>query len=161
MAIIKVRKFQDIDEVEHFLNGGIFGGKDVSAGVRGLVGQTLTFTSPSSFTVTFVAGTTPPTLGDTNLLLFKDIASQVWAQSSNAVRAVQLASGRIAFIEASPSSGIAIAAAAELGKVLLGFSKDKAHTGTVYSFDPGSGVPPTLVSLQVSTSNSHIITTWE
>src|SRR4051812_7578680 len=96
MSINKLRRFTNIDEVEVFLNGGILGGQlassksgtpaNLAIGVSNLVGKTLTFTSPSAASVTFVksdvgsgSAVAPGTNPDPYTLLPKDIIAQIEA----------------------------------------------------------------------------------
>lgn len=154
MAAFKVMKFSNVFDLETYLNGGIVGGPTLG-GVIGLVGQTLTFTSPS-FSCTFVAGADPLTLN------FAEIKAQIEAASA-LVRVFSVGeNGRLGIIEKSPSAGIALAAAAANAKLLLGFPYDKAVTGKVYAYDPSGATTPCLVTAYNDVqSNSHVAVTWE
>jgi len=101
MALIKLYKLNEIYEVQHFLQGGLTG-KDVSGGVEGLVGKTVTFGKPV-FSWTFVQGADP------DFTRFQEIKSQLENASGGALRVLQMG-GRILFIEKTPSTGCVLKA---------------------------------------------------
>jgi hypothetical protein len=116
MAVNKIQKFRTIEEVMTFLNGGVVGGvvnkspgppSNNAPGVGGLVGATLTFTSPSQVTVTFAvsSGSNP----DPYTLLLSDIKAQIQA-ADPALLVTQNQDGRIVITEVTPTDGVAIAA---------------------------------------------------
>lgn len=155
MAAFKVRKFSNVFELETFLNGGIVGGPTLG-GVSGIVGTTLTFTSPASFSCTFVAGATP------GVLTFAEIKAQIETASTATVRVFAVGeNGRIGLIETSVSSGIALAATSSNAKLLLGFPKTVAVVGTVYLYDPTASAPCVFSIYNDVQSASHVAVTWE
>ena len=156
MASNRVYKFQDINEVQFFLNGGLLGG-DVKGGVYGLVGKRLTFSSPS-FHVDFTAVTPAPTTRDPYTLLFPDIKAQV--EAANASILVSQLGGRIVFIEKTPTNGVALASNDEAAKALLGFDKNSPSVGKVYS-PPGVTATQNWVWVYSVNESTHVVYTWE
>lgn len=152
----RIYKFSDINEAQAFLNGGIFG-RDVSKGVVGLVGLTLTFTSPS-FAVTFTAATPTPTDRDPYTLLLKDIKAQVEAANNSIL--VTSIGGKLVFIEKTPTSGTALSNNNEPAKALLGFDQAAATVGKFYKPPETSGDPNYVWAYSVNES-THVIYTWE
>lgn len=124
MSVNRLRKFRTIDEVQNFLNGGIQGSilksaqgggtpANIGAGVNGLVGTTLTFTSPAAASVTFVradgvggSATPPGTNPDPYTLLFKDIKAQIEAAVAGTL--VNMFDGALIVREAAPSGGVVL-----------------------------------------------------
>lgn len=142
------------DRINHFLRGGVVGGKDLSDGVYGLDGLTLVFTSPAA-TVTF---STPGSSSQEKLTL-PEIISQIATVLGGGFLVSQLR-GRLAIVEAAPSAGVALGTTGT-GHQLLGFPNDTAVVGTVYG-PPNEASPPLLVSIQPSTnSNTSLITVAE
>lgn len=154
MAQIKIYKVNEIFEVQHFLNGGIIG-LDVSKGVEGLVGKKLTFTTPS-FNYTFVAG------ASSDLVRFLEIKSQLETASSGALLVKQYG-GKIAFIEATPSTGCIIAGGAgNTGNGYLGFDSLNSTVGKVYGSPFTSpAVAPYLIQSYSVNETTHVIYTYE
>jgi hypothetical protein len=153
----RIYKFSDINEAQAFLNGGLIG-KDISkGGVAGLVGKTLTFTSPA-FAVTFTAAAGPPTDRDPYTLLLKDIKAQV--EAANADILVQSIAGKIVFIEKTPTNGVALSGSDEPAKSLLGFDQNSASVGKFYKPPDVSGDPNYTWAYSVNES-THVIYTWE
>jgi hypothetical protein len=153
MAMTRIFKFDDLTDLQNFLNGGITG-CDVSKGVGGLVGQTLTFTSPAD-SVTFVGPTLPGgSERDPTVLLFGDIKEQIEA----AVPSLVVASnkGRIVLLEATPANGVALSDNDEAAKALLGFGAEKA-VGTFYQ--PGTGAGSRYSSI-IAVGNAFLVTTF-
>lgn len=152
MPVVKLQKFNDIFEVETFLNGGLIGG-DVKGGVTGLVGLQLTFANPAG-TVTFTTGTGT----DPYKLSFKDIKSQIEAQ----VATVKVTSfgGRIVFMEATPTSGVSFPATAQQSKALLGFDADTALGGKKYQ-PTSAGASPNVLDVYSVNETTHVVVTWE
>jgi hypothetical protein len=140
---LNVYKFGSLEEVNVFLRGGVIGGPLPVGGVYGLVGTTLTFTTPAD-SVAFVAATPPGgNQRDPQALLFSDIKAQLEAAIPG-LRVIN-ARGSLAIIEATPTAGVVIDAASAAAKALLGFDIDAAVTGKVYT-KPGGAVP-SLVSI--------------
>ncbi len=135
MAINKLRKFRTIDEVQNFLNGGIQGSAlksaqgggtpaNIGAGVNNLVGTTLTFSSPTAASVTFVradgaggSAAPPGTNPDPYTLLFKDIKAQIEANIAGTL--VNMFDGALVIREATPSAGVALKAGSSGGYALV------------------------------------------
>lgn len=156
MAALKLRKFSNVEEAQFFLDGGIIGGGKTAGKIYGLVGQTLTFTSPVG-AVTFVAGA-----DTTNLTLsFAEIKAQVEAALATVLVRSFGPDGAVGFIEKTPGSGVALTAADQIAKKLLGFPQTAAVVGKVYA-TPTTNTAPCLVNIYSDVqSNSHVVVTWE
>jgi hypothetical protein len=156
MAALKLRKFSNVEEVQFFLDGGILGGGKTVGGVYGLVGESITFTTPSA-TVTFVQGADV----QNNTLTFAEIKAQIEAAiTGSRVRSFG-PDGAIGIIESTPTNGIALAATDQVAKKLLGFPQAAAVTGKVYK-TPTTNTSPCLVAIYSDVqSNSHVVVTWE
>jgi hypothetical protein len=149
--MLKVQEFGSLEEVNHFLQGGIIVGRDLRKSAGGIFvhGLTLAFTSPVAETVTFDAGAgatiqVPLTLAQ--------VLEQIADQTTGVV--ARLIQGRLALIEATPTSGVAVTGAgtanAELG---IG---NAAVAGTLFAA-PGDAAP-SLVSVLPGVS-TYIVTT--
>lgn len=165
MANLKVRKFTTIDQVQHFLDGGITGSaghvKPREGGPPGanLVGLTLTFLNPAG-TVTFVAGARP-----NGLLLYQEFKSQIETAIVGVV-VKMMEDGSIAFIETTPTTGLVLKGdntAATNANIVLGFDKDTNAVGKVYGspYSPVPAVAPYFVQMYSSNDNTHVVTTYE
>lgn len=165
MANLKVRKFNTIDQVQHFLDGGITGGsghvKPREGGPPGanLVGLTLTFLNPVG-TVTFVAGVKP-----NGFLLYQEFKGQIEGAIATVV-VKMMEDGSIAFIEATPTTGVVLkgdGTAATNANQVLGFDKDANAVGKVYGspYSPVPAVAPYFVQMYSSNDNTHVVTTYE
>lgn len=124
---LRVRKFTNLEELNLFLRGGLIGGTRLVQ-VYDIGGKTLKFTSPSVTTVTFTA--------PNGFLTLKEIFTQIKAQMAT-VNPGQI-DGRLTLIEATPTSGVALAADGT-GHVLLGFP-EAIVTGRVHTA-PGGTAP--------------------
>jgi hypothetical protein len=149
--MIKVYKLNELGEVQTFLNGGLIG-SDVSAGVGGLIGQTITFTTPS-FSHTFVSA------GRYNeALLLADIKSQLETASTNTLR-VFSHGGRIAFVQVNPTTGVALAATDQIAKALLGFDRNSVCAGKVFA--PVGPTAPYFLTAYSVNETTHVVYTVE
>lgn len=153
----RIFKFSDITDAQYFLNGGLVGA-DIKRGVRGLVGLTLTFTSPA-FAVTFTAVSPTPTDRDPYLLLLADIKAQV--EAANVLISVQQYDGRIVFVEKLPDVGVALSGNNEPAKSLLGFDQNQPSIGKLYRPVGVSGGPPNYVWAYSVNESTHVVFTWE
>jgi len=149
---INVYKFRDIVEMELFLRGGIIGAP-VGKGIEGLVGQTLTFTTPVG-SHTFVTASRP-----NDVLYLTDIKSQLEAALGAGNIQVMNVGGQIAFVHPTSASAIAIAATSQPAKALLGFAQDKAVAGKLFGVVPAT--PPAFVTAYPSSDNAHVVVTNE
>lgn len=147
---LRMNKFRDIVEAEIFLRGGLIG-TDVSKGVVGLVGKTISFTSPVG-DVTFVTANR-----ENDMLLLTDIKSQIEAVLTSGMRVLSVG-GRIAFVHPSGTTAIALAATDQQAKSLLGFDQNSATSGKVYGVVPGT--PPAYLSAY-SADGAHVVVTNE
>lgn len=153
----RIYKFSDINEAQAFLNGSLIGA-EIQAGVVGLVGKTLTFTSPA-FAVTFAAISPAPTDRDPYVLRLKDIKAQV--EAANADILVQTLGGRIVFVEKVPTNGTTLSGNDEPAKALLGFDRNNAVAAKFYRPMGISGGPPNYVWVYSVNESTHVLYTWE
>jgi hypothetical protein len=151
--MLVIRKLQGIDRVQMFLQGAIFGGTNITRGVNGLVGQTLTFGTPAG-SCTFAAGADP-----NGVLRPLEIITQIMAVVALATLSVRLLDGKIVFIEKVPALGVALGGAVQPAKAILGFELDSTLAGTFYN--PPGGGSPELVTMYSDPSGAHIIVTEE
>lgn len=150
---LKVYKFRDIVEMEAFLRGGLVGGVDVSGGVVELVGKVLTFTAPAG-AVTFVTASRY-----NDMLLLKDIKTQVeTALGVGNIKVFSIA-GKIAFVHPTSASAISFSGNDEPAKRLLGFDQNNSATGRAYS--EAGGASPAFVQAYACADNSHVLVTNE
>ena len=144
---MKVYKFGSLDELNHFLNGGVIGGTELANTLVPIVGKTVVFTNPAG-SHTFVAGANPAGLS------LPEVKTQLEAAVTG-LRVVYF-ERHLAFIEASPATGIVVASGTAL--LDLGFDPNGV-TGLVYA-GPFSGAPPTppyFVSAYASGENAHVV----
>ena len=171
MAVNKLYKFRRIDDVLPFLNGGIIGGSinttqkggtpgSLGVGISGLVGTTLVFTSPSSFTVTFSASTNASN-PDTSVLLFSDIKAQIEAASGATLRVSLTAEQHIIIAEVTPASGVALANASSTAASLLGFDQTINTVGKFYKPAAVSNAAPCWTWSNTGNDNMISVFTWE
>lgn len=136
--MLRIFRFGDTDSTEHFLNGGICGGRQLPGGkILGLHGLTLIFNTPSA-TVTF---SDPTGVG----LSVQDIATQITTVASTLK--VGYYNGYMRIIEISPSGGVVLDSAGT-ANTIFGFSAAADTTGTVYA--PPDGDAPRLVDFESS-----------
>lgn len=152
--MFKIYQWDGLAEVEHFLNGGITGGTIPMEGVRGLVGLTITFTSPSA-ACTFAQGSGT----DPDTLQFGDIKSQMETQISG-LKVVLLTNRRIGFILSTPTSAAALGAAAEDARVKFGISRSGAVSGKVVGPSSDAGTPR-LDHVAGGPDGQYILCVWE
>jgi hypothetical protein len=158
MSAFKINKFRDIVEMQHFLNGGIIGGADLTKALTGaegvfeLVGTTLTFTAPAH-AVTFVAGA-----GGNGFLTLLEIKTQIEA----AVTGIKVLffGGRIAFINSSLAAAVAIGSSNEpIPKRVFGFPNSVAISGKLYGV--ATGAAPSFQWAYQPNDGSHVVFTFE
>lgn len=135
---LKIKKFRNVDEANHMLNGGLIGGDMKTGGIDDLVGKTITFTSPVG-TKTFTASTTQ----HTGRLSFADIKAQL--EGAMATLRVVLIAGRIAFRHATPGTVVSLGAVNESGRVPLGLPNNEAISGVVYAGPAGAAPKVSLM----------------
>lgn len=166
MALLKLYKFFEIDDINHFLAGGIRGTSDIARprpggppGIIGLVGKKLTFNKPSG-TVTFTEG------ANGNHLLFKEIKSQI--ETAIPALLVKQTAGALSFIEKTPSTGVVLkgdGSANSSANTLLGFDGENNTIGKVYD-SPHSNRPdppsvPHLVQIYMVNDGMHVVAVME
>ncbi len=148
------RKFRDIEEVQLYLNGAVICGRSLSAGLYGLVGETMTFTRPA-FSVTFAA---VPGRVD-GLLLGKEIKTQIEAASVHIE--VLLLGGRPVFIEKVPTQGVALdPALTETARTIFGLPATGTCEGRVIK-QMLSAMPPRLENLLQTSDGTYHLLVWE
>lgn len=140
---LKIKKFRNLDEANHLLNGGIIGGELKNGGVDDLVGKAITFTSPAG-TKTFTSSTTQYT----GRLSFADIKTQLEAAIAN-LRVVMI-DRRIAFRHAS-GTAVTLGAVNEGARALLGLPNNVAISGTTYNGPGGTNPKVSLMQPQGDT----------
>lgn len=119
--MIVIEKYGSLDEANHLLNGSILGG-EVKSEYIGLVGATITFTSPAdSCTFTQPAGRVE------GVLLFKDVKEQLETAIPN-IR-VESINGKLGIRHTTGGTEITLASANEPARAILGFPNQKAIAG--------------------------------
>jgi hypothetical protein len=145
----KVYKFKDIVELQHFLNGGVVGGR--AEVVNSIVDKTLII---NGTTVTFAAAGQGVN-GDSYALRFKDIRTQIMAQVATVD--VLLIDGKIAIILKVP--GAVTIDKDGTANTLLGFDPQVDTVTKLYA-KPGS-VAPAWEMVSIGLDNSHVLLTSE
>lgn len=148
------QKFRDFEELQVYLNGGVICGVDVSQGIYGLVGNTLTFTRPA-FSVTFT-----PVAGRIDGILYApEIRSQIVAADPNVD--VLVRGNKLIFIEKTPTFGVALdPAASQVTKTALGLPVTGSCEGRIVK-QMGSPAPPRLEHIQQTRDGSYHLLIWE
>lgn len=154
MALIKVNKFVTIDEMAHFLEGGIVGGHILSSpqpegppGAWNLVGSTLTFLNPA-VSVTFVAGALP-----NNFLRYSEVKAQIEAAAPGLL-VKNLMSGKLGIIERTPTTGVVISASPPGGFAFINGSVDL----NTLTYGAGGTVDGLTLSLEINTVAQPLVT---
>jgi hypothetical protein len=169
MAINRLRKFRTIDEVQTFLNGGVWSGSKIQQvqgppsnqgpGITGLVGLTLIFVGPGpTGTVTFVASS--GSNADPNTLLFSDIKAQI--QAAIATLSVTTFDGYLTIQEVTPANGVTVSSAGT-ANTLLGFDSGHNTVGRFYlpAASSATPTPPYWVWAYSGNDNMHNVYTFE
>lgn len=151
MAAFKTRKFQELEEVDLFLNGGLIGGADL-IGLY-LVGLTFKFVKPSAATVTFTASTDPNN-PDPSRLSFKDIKEQI--EAAIATVSVRQRSRHIVLIEKVPTDGVTVGRTGTANN-LIGFDTAVDTVGT--KFGPIGASAPSLQAYSAN-DNAHVVSVY-
>lgn len=143
------KKFEKLEEANFWCAGGIIGGADPGREIAGLVGQTITFTSPvGSCTFTEAAsGNASP-----GRLRFADIKSQMEAAIANLV--VLAVGKKIGFKHATPGTACTMGAVTQGGRVPLGLPNNEAVTGLVIA--KAGGTDPTFQNLVTESGSVYI-----
>lgn len=132
---MRIEKYGTLEEANLKMRGGITGGVPTNRPFENLVGETLTFVTPSgSHTFTQPAGLLP------GQLTFADIKSQLEGAISG-LEVLSL-SNKLAF-SASGGVPVSLAAAAEPARPILGLPYNEAISGRV--LNPPDGVAPRFV----------------
>lgn len=155
MARSRVVKFEDINLLEAFLNGGIVGSADLNK-LPDLTGKQLKFTSPVAVTVTL------PAPADPNQYRLSDLVTAITGAVAGVT--VRQFCGRLVIVETSPSSGVALdadSANALSALPLLGWSKAVAVVGKVYKPTVLGGGPPYVINITVANETTHVAHVYE
>jgi len=136
---IRVHRYENAIDVEHFLNGGITGGREIvsSAPVLGLHGKTLVFNAPAG-TVTF---SDPAGVG----LSAAQIKSKI--EGTIATLKVTWVHRRIRIILAAMTSKVDLDATGTANEI-FGFSSTSDTAGTVYAGPSGSA--PKIIATEAN-----------
>lgn len=153
-----VRYCESTKALELFLQGAVVCGRpleyeDGKFGFHGLVGLTLTFTSPSG-TVTFVAGQDP-----SGFLTFEEIKTQVTSAVSGID--VKVYERRIVFQSSTIGTSIEVGSNVdEPGRAIFGLTeKSGIFDGTAYN--PPDGAAPRLISITPGAGGTFVVVTEE
>ncbi len=140
-------KFNTLVEANYWCRGGIFIGCNAKQLVKGLVGQTITFTAPSG-SCTF----TQPTNTPTGLMDFISIKTQLEA----AVTGLKLDTlgDKSVLYQGAGTAAVTLAAVNEGGRVPLGLANNQAEAG-VFLSAPG-GTVPSLVGFVTDSQAAYI-----
>lgn len=155
MARSRIVKFDDINLLEAFLNGGVVAGADLNK-LPDLTGKQLKFTSPAAVTVTLPA----PADGTTYRL--SDIAAALTAAVAGL--SVRSFCGRLVLVETTPSGGVALSAdgANPLSALpLLGWGKASGVSGKVYKPTVLGGGAPYVISTYSVNETTHVAHVYE
>lgn len=157
MSTNRVYKFTDINALQYFLNGAVFGSDIPSqsggaSGWDGLVGKTLILAAPSG-TVTFTAGAGPG-----GRLLFKDLKQQVEAVIPTAL--VTTLGGKLIIVEVTPSAGVTVDKDGTANSI-LGFDSAKDSAGKIYTPPGVTAGTAQWTWAYSSNENVHVVYTWE
>ena len=112
--MIEILKFATVEEANFVIRGGLVGGASANETFEGLVGLTITFSSPS-FSHTF----TQPTGTNPGQLRFSDVKSQLETASSSAL-VVGIFNKKIAF--SMTGAAVALPQADEVARLVLGIA---------------------------------------
>lgn len=134
--MIVIKKFATFPEANLVIQGGLITGVDVSKSFEGLVGKTITFTSPAG-SCTFSQPSGKP-LGQ---LSFQDLVSQLETAITN-LDVVNI-NGRLAFRHKTAGSAVTLGSANEPARVILGFANNVAINGQCLN-GPGGSAPKFL-----------------
>lgn len=158
--MIVVRQFDNVPEVNLFLQGGVRAGNKLpitggeeKRGVFRLNGKTLILSKPAAKTITFASPNGVPE----EPIPWEDIKSQIETQSTGTVKA-RLYKGRLELIEPTPSAGVTVVKTGT-ANALLGFQTSADVAGTVYNSDFSTS--PYFVELTHSSFSSNMVLVTE
>lgn len=151
--MITTVKFGTYVEANYWCKGAVFGGINTSQGaaivgqIAGLVGQTITFTSPVG-SCTF----TQPTGTPSGLMQISDVKAQLEA----AIPAIKMdiIGAKLAFYKADGSAACSLGAVNEGGRVPLGLANNEAFAGVL--LNPPGGAKPTMVGFVTESQAAYI-----
>jgi len=163
----KLHKFQSLQDLELFLNGGVRG----TAGIRTVTpkfvpdmeGKTLVFTAPAAATVTFIAGAAAELKKVSPYgLTFEEIQAQIATQTANAVKAMFLTrqgetQPAMVLVENTPSAGITVGSSST-ALALLGLPAE-GLTNRVKNVMTGHAAPtaPYIVSIETAQDGCFLL----
>jgi len=147
-AKLYLRRLGGINGVNHFLNGGIVSGVDLTARPSSLYlhNKTLIFLAPNANTVTFNSG------GAQVPLTIAQVLAQIEAQTTGVDAHVH--EGHIALHETTVSGGVTISKDGT-ANALLGFGDQVNEVGVVYNAP--SGTAPRFIQIVVETPGSYLV----
>ena len=131
--MIIIEKFGTINEANHKIRGGIVGGSGTERPYEGLVGKTITFSTPSG-TKTF----TQPTGTQPGQMLFSHVKAQL--EAAIATIEVLTVDGKIAFRHKTAGQVVALAALDEPARAIFGLANNQAISGQFLN-GPGGAAP--------------------
>ncbi len=146
--MIVILKFSTITEANNWMKGAINGGAPPSGDFAGLVGKTITFTSPAG-SCTFTQPATTPT----GLMKFADVKTQL--EAAIAGLKVDCEGSKLVFYLSSGAAACALGAVNEGGRVPLGLPNNVALSGVL--LDVPGGTAPALVSIVPEAGSIHVI----
>lgn len=147
MTQAKFVRFTDEAEANHILGGGIVGGK-FNGRLAGLVGNTLTFTTPAG-SVTFTQDSGAPV----GFMRFEAFKTQVETAITNLK--VLLINDNVAFKHATAGTAVVMGNNDEPAKNPLGFKNATTISGTAYN-GPG-GAAPKVVDFTVESNRIFVM----
>ncbi len=160
MAVNKVHKFQSLNHMTLFLNGGIVAGPVGAQGIPNLVGKMLRFTLPAAAEHTFVVGA--GVSGDPYTLTLLEIKTQL--EAAVAGLRVSMIDGRLVLQETAPSGGVVIIQStvpASDARAAIGLDAASTITSKVYTPAQVTPVAPCWVAIQADDNSIHTVYTWE
>lgn len=129
--MIIIQRFGTYPAANHAMSGGIIGGAPTDKMFEGLVGKTITFTSPAgSKTFTQPAGTN---LGQ---LKFSDVKAQLEGAIAN-LKVLSI-DNKLAFGHATAGSSVTLGAVDEPARVILGLPNKEAIAGRFLNAPSGT-----------------------
>jgi hypothetical protein len=132
--MMQIEKYGTLEEANLKIQGGITGGVKTSDPFIGLVGNTVTFTSPAG-SCTF----TQPTDAVVGQLLFKHVKAQL--EAAIALLEVVSIDNKLSFRHATNGSAVTLGAADEPARVRLGLGNGSAIEGRCLNGPSSASLP--------------------
>jgi hypothetical protein len=147
--MLVIKQFATMAEANHMIRGGLITGRKTTTPFENLVGKAITFATPAG-NKTF----TQPAGKPVGQLTFADVKAQLEAAIAN-LKVISI-DDKLAFYHATAGSAVSLAAAAETGRVPLGFADNVAVAGQALAGP--SGVAPKLVGIATENGSITIVT---